>query len=274
MDGPVDGEEEQGGAGHHDPDPGVARELAPAVGKVAEEGAAAGRDRLPTRPAEESRRPQPQQKPRARQIAEPVDADRPPRADGRHEHAGQESPEGDGAAGHQALQGVGLLKPRRADDLGHEPGVGGAEESLAHAHPDLQDSEVPHMGHAGDEEGGSRQLQQSPSKIGGEHHRAPREAVRPHAAEQHEHRQRDQTRGLDDADVGGRATDGEHGEGQRDHPEHGAHDRGRLADEQLAKLRLAERGEAVPQPAQATRCAAAAARASPGSTSSSARAAS
>src|SRR5665647_1265846 len=43
LDGPVDGEEEQGGAGHHDPDPGVARELAPAVGKVAEEGAAAGR---------------------------------------------------------------------------------------------------------------------------------------------------------------------------------------------------------------------------------------
>gem|GEM_PF-5494885 len=68
---------------------------------------------------------------------------------------------------------------------------------------------MPHVGDAGDEQGGSRQLQHGAPDIGGEHHRAPREAVRPHAAEQDEHRQRDQTRGLDDADVGGLAADGE-----------------------------------------------------------------
>ena len=105
-----------------------------------------------------------------------------------------------------------MLQPRQADDLGHEASVGGAEESLAHAHPDLQDGELPHVGHAGDEQRGGRKLQHGAHHIGNEHHRAAREAVRPHAAEQNEHRQRDQARGLHDADVGGRAADGEDGE--------------------------------------------------------------
>jgi hypothetical protein len=209
---------------------------------------------------------------RPRKVTEPVDAERPPRADGGHEHAGQERPQRDGAARDQALQGVGLLQSRRADDLGHEAGIGGAEEGLAHAHPDLQRGQLPDLGHAGDKQRGGGQLQQGAPGVGGEHHAAPRQAVGPHAAEQHEHDERDQTRRLDDADVRSRSADGEHREGQRDHAEHGADHRGRLSREELAELGLAQRGETVAEPGQATRCAAGAGRASPGSTSSSARA--
>jgi hypothetical protein len=228
---------------------------------------------LPPRTAEEGRRPQAQQKPGARQVAEPVDADRPPRTDGRHKHAGQECPEGDRAAGHQALKRVGLLKPWWADDLGHEARVSGAEEGFAHAHPDLQDGKLPHMGDAGDEQGGGRQLEHGASDIGGEHHQTARKSVRPDAAQQHEHDQRNQTGSLDDTDVGGRAADGEHCERQRHHAEHRADHRGGLPDEQLAELGFPKRGEAVPQPAQAIRRAAGAGPARPGSTSSSGRAA-
>ena len=258
-----------GDAGDHHPQPGVAGELAPAGREVADEAAAAGTagrglaacsgffagesaagpgdrgGRLP--PAAERRRPQPQQEPGAHEIRQSVDADAPAGADRRHEQAGQHRAQRDRHARHETAQPVGLLEPRAAHHLRREADRGRPEERLAHAHADLEQRQLPDLGHAGDEQSSRRALQPEAQEVRDQHHLLARQPVGPHAADEEEDGQRDQVGGFDDADVGGRAADLEHGEGQRDHGEHDAHDGGGLPEEQLAELGLTQGGDVVGQ---------------------------
>ena len=132
-----------------------------------------------------------------------------------------------------------------AHHLRRQPHGRRPEERLAHAHGDLDQGEVPHLRHAGDEQRGRECLQDEAQDVGGQHDALPLQPVRPHAADQHEHGERDEVGGLTmpmsvavppiSSTANGKATT------VNMHADHG----GGLAEEELAVLGLAEDGEAV-----------------------------
>ncbi len=268
----------------------MARELPPAKTEVGEKATRGVRPCLlgATRPRR--RRTQPPQEPGAHEEGEAVDADRPARTQGGHEQPAGGRTERDRPALHEPLERIRLLQSTGADDLGDEAGVGGAEERVAHAHADLQDEQYGHRRDIAEEKPGHRERQRHAHEVGGQHDLAALETVGPHAADGDRQRHGQDVRRLHDADVGGRTADLQHREGQGDHGQHRPGDGDGLADEELAELGFAKRGEVVAEGAhrhilstrhgggpaaprrRLTRRAAAGARATPVSTSSSSRA--
>jgi hypothetical protein len=148
---------------------------------------------------------------------------------------------------------VRALEERGADRLRDKAGRGGAEERGAHPVQRDHGDEESERGLAGDHRDGQHARAGGAQGVGGEHDPAPREPVRPHAADEHERHPGDDVGGVDDADVGRRPAFVEDREGERDRREVVADQRDRLAREEQAEFALAQRGDGVGHP-HAARC--------------------
>ena len=148
-------------------------------------------------------------------------------------------------------------------DLRHEGRRGGHEERRGRGVQRIQRDQVPDARLAAQQEGSRRHLDDGAGDVGREQDRAPRQAVGPDAADQHEHRLRQDAREQHDAERGRRAAEVEHRERQRDREDAVAEDRDRLAPEEERELALAQDPQLCPPTGAQPRAAAGSGRSSP-----------
>ena len=162
------------------------------------------------------------------------------RGDETHEEAAEGRADAERDAARDAEQRVGLLQPALRRDLRHETRRGGHEERRCGGVQRIQRDQVPDARLAAQEECSRRHLDDGAGDVGRDQDGAPRQAVGPHAADQHEHRLREDAREQDDAERGRRAPEIEHRERQRDREDAVAEDGDALRPEEERELPLAQ----------------------------------
>jgi len=118
----------------------------------------------------------------AEQEARCVDREHPRSARDRDDHSRHGWAEDVRAAAGERDQRVRLLQGPRADGLGDERSLGGIEEPGGRPSGSLQHGELPDVRGPAEEQHRGRALRSQPDEVGRDHHCAPWQSVRPHAA--------------------------------------------------------------------------------------------
>ena len=194
------------------PQPAPRRDRPPAARQLPQEPASG-------RPRERGRADAGEQR-RAGEVGERVEGQRPAGSQGGHQRAAK------GRAAHargghrERQQGVGGLQVGGPDHLRHDPAGGGEEQREGGAAQRFQGGELPQPRAAREHEPGRARLRPAGKQVSGDHDPLPRQAVRPHPAEQQEGELGRGVRREHQPQVGGGAAEVEDGEGER-HRRHG-----------------------------------------------------
>ena len=120
-----------------------------------------------------------------------VDRERPAGAEAGDERAGDHRADDPGGRHREAAQRVRLLQQLGADRHRRQPGRGRVEERCGGARDRLQDDELPDLRAVREHEQRDRALRAAAHDVGGQHHRAARQAVGEDAADEQERDERD-----------------------------------------------------------------------------------
>ncbi len=157
-----------------------------------------------------------------------------------HEYGAERRTDEDGQVLTGGRQRTGLLHQLLRRGLGDKPRVGGLKEGAAGPEQRLDDHHLGDRRPAGEDQDGEHRVQRRARQIAHDHDPVTRETIGPHAAEQQQQDQWQRLGEQDDPQVGRRT--GACGDVERERDDHDlVADRARgLAQEQIAKIRVAQ----------------------------------
>ena len=164
----------------------------------------------------------------------------PPAPMTRHQDAGHGRPDHPAEVVAHAHERVGLLEPCGRHDLRQDGAGRRPEEGLGGAVTRGEHGELPDLRRARQQQHGAGDLDGRADQVAGDHERAARQPVRPHAADQRQQDERDGLGGQHQPEVGARAGEVEHGERERHRGDAVAEHRDALGEEDVAEVARAQ----------------------------------
>ena len=177
---------------------------------------------------------------RAHSVGRAVEQERVARADGRHERSSDGRSEREGGVAGDRHEAVRLLEQPLRDGLRNEPCRRRRVERDRGAADRLERDQLPDLGVPADEQRAHRDPDAEARRVGADHHEAARQPVGDDAADEQRRDLRQRPGGEGEPDLGRRAAEPEHREGDRDRREVRPEERDRPGREQVAEVPLSE----------------------------------
>ena len=180
------------------------------------------------------------QQQRAENERRSVERERLAGTNAQHERGGEQRPDQEGQVRGRLAQRLGVLDAGLGHGLRDQARVRGLEERLGGAEPGLDQDDVPEPHGAGENEHGQRRVKRGARQVGGDHDPVAGQAIRPHAAEQQQHHERQRLRSEHQSEVGRRPGAQRDEQRQRHDDDAVADHAGRLAEEQISEVLVAQ----------------------------------